>query len=59
MIKETKSRFIKVRCEKCKNEQNIFDKASTKINCLVCNEILAEPTGGKINVHARVLEILE
>ena len=59
MIKETKSRFIKVRCEKCKNEQTIFEKASTKINCLVCNEILAEPTGGKINVHARVLEILE
>jgi len=59
MIKETKSRFIKVRCDKCKNEQNIFEKASTKINCLVCNEILAEPTGGKSNVHARVLELLE
>ena len=57
--KKSTSNFIKVRCNKCKNEQNIFDKASTKINCLVCNEILAEPTGGKINVHARVLEILE
>ena len=59
MIKETKSRFIKVRCDKCKNEQNIFEKASTKINCLVCNEIIAEPTGGKTKVNARVLELLE
>lgn len=59
MIKNTKSKFIKVRCDKCKNEQNIFNKASTKINCLVCNELLAEPTGGNAKIHARVLEILE
>jgi len=58
-MKTQEKKFIQIKCEKCKNEQNIFDKASTKINCLVCNEILAEPTGGKINVHARVLEILE
>ena len=40
-------------------KKGLLEKASTKINCLVCNEILAEPTGGKSNVHARVLELLE
>lgn len=59
MIHETKSKFIKVRCNKCKNEQNIFNKTSTRINCLVCDELIAEPTGGKAKIHARVLEILE
>ncbi len=58
-IKETKSKFIKIRCPKCKNEQIMFGKASTKIVCLVCNKVLAEPTGGKSRVKARVLEVLE
>jgi small subunit ribosomal protein S27e len=58
-IKETKSKFIKIRCPKCKNEQIMFGKASTKISCLVCNKVLAEPTGGKSKVKARVLEVLE
>lgn len=58
-IKETKSKFLKVRCEKCKHEQNIFEKASHKIYCAGCNEILAEPTGGKAKIHGRVLEVLD
>ncbi|PIN74628.1 30S ribosomal protein S27e [Candidatus Woesearchaeota archaeon CG10_big_fil_rev_8_21_14_0_10_37_12] len=58
-MKETTSKFIKVRCNKCKNEQNIFGKASTTIKCLVCSQTLAEPTGGKAQIKARVLEVLE
>lgn len=58
-ITEPTSRFIKVRCNKCKNEQIIFGKPSTKIKCLVCNSILAEPTGGKGKIKARILEVLE
>ena len=56
---EPKSRYIKVRCSKCKNEQIIFGKPSTKINCLVCASILSDPTGGKGKIKARVLEVLE
>lgn len=57
--RETKSRFLKVKCEKCKNEQHIFSNASTKINCLVCNEPLAIPTGGKSKILVRSVEALE
>jgi len=57
--KESTSKFIKIRCSKCKNEQIIFGKTSTKINCLVCQKEIAEPTGGKTKIKARVLEILE
>ncbi len=59
MIKEPNSKFIKVRCTKCKNEQVVFGKASSKIKCLVCGKDLADPTGGKTKVKARVLEVLE
>ena len=58
MAKETKSKFVKVRCTKCKNEQIIFGKSSSEIKCLVCNEILSKPSGGKSKVEARILEVL-
>lgn len=53
------SKFIKVRCTKCKNEQIIYGNASNIVTCLVCNENLAYPTGGKSKISARVLEVLE
>ena len=59
MIKETKSKFIKIRCPKCKNEQIMFGKTATHVKCLVCDKQLAESTGGKARVRARILEVLE
>ncbi len=53
------SKFVKVRCSKCKNEQIVFSNASTKVTCLVCSEELAAPTGGKSKISARVLEVLD
>ncbi len=57
--KEPKSKFIKLRCPKCKNEQIVFGKSATTIKCLVCGSVLAEPSGGKTTVKARILEVLE
>jgi small subunit ribosomal protein S27e len=59
MAKNPTSKFLKLRCNKCKNEQITFDKSSKEVKCLVCGEILAQPTGGKTKVVARVLEVLE
>ncbi len=53
------SKFIKVRCPKCKNEQVIFGKTTTEIKCLVCDKTIGEPTGGKTKIKARILEVLE
>tara|TARA_Y100000310_G_C20396851_1_gene675499 strand:+ start:510 stop:680 length:171 start_codon:yes stop_codon:yes gene_type:complete len=53
-----KNRFIKVRCQGCKNEQNIFEGATTKVKCLICDAIIAEPKGGKADIKARVVEVL-
>ena len=58
-IKEPTSKFIKVRCSKCKNEQIIFGKASSTVNCLVCSKPLADSTGGKVKIKSRILEVLE
>ena len=53
------SKFLKVKCSKCKNEQVIFEKASSAVKCLVCGNILAEPTGGKVAVKSKVIEPLK
>jgi small subunit ribosomal protein S27e len=53
-----KSRFVKVRCQECKNEQIIFGKASKEVKCLICGKILAEPKGGKAKIKGRIIEIL-
>ena len=58
-IKEPTSKFVKVRCPKCKNEQIIFGKAGSEVKCLVCGRVLSEPLGGKGKVKARILEVLE
>ena len=57
--REPTSKFVKIRCPKCKNEQVMFGKASSNVLCLVCGKVLAEPTGGKSRVKARILEVLE
>jgi len=58
-LQEPSSKFIKIRCSGCKNEQIIFGKLSSKVTCLVCNTLLAEPTGGKGRIKAQILEVLE
>ena len=59
ILKEPTSKFIKVRCSKCKNEQIVFGKPSSSVKCLVCNKTLIDPTGGKGKIRARILEVRE
>lgn len=55
---KTKSKFLEVICQKCKNEQIIFNKPVTKITCLVCENILAEPSGGIPKIKAKIIKVL-
>ena len=51
------SRFLRVKCE-CGNEQNVFGNATTKVHCLVCKKLLAEPGGSRAVVHGKILKVL-
>ncbi|MCX6821419.1 MAG: 30S ribosomal protein S27e [Candidatus Aenigmarchaeota archaeon] len=55
---EPESRFLKVACMKCKNEQIIFNKASNDVTCLVCGNLLAEATGGMSIIKSKILKVL-
>jgi small subunit ribosomal protein S27e len=54
--RQTRSRFLKVNCVKCKNEQIIFNKPASKVECLVCGEELAESRGGKAKIKTKVVQ---
>ncbi|HDJ50704.1 MAG TPA: 30S ribosomal protein S27e [Thermoprotei archaeon] len=58
LIPMPKSRFIKVKCPSCGNEQVVFDHATFPARCLVCGTVLLQPTGGKAKVLGDVVKIL-
>ncbi|BDC36459.1 MAG: 30S ribosomal protein S27e [Candidatus Methanoliparum thermophilum] len=54
-----KSRFLRVKCVDCENEQIVFDRATTIVKCAICGRTLAKPTGGKAQINAEIKEVLE
>ncbi|GAA5262024.1 30S ribosomal protein S27e [Methanocalculus sp.] len=57
--RENRSSFVKVKCPDCENEQVIFEKASTVVDCIVCGTVLAETTGGKALIKAEIVSQFE
>ena len=58
-MEKPKSKFIRVRCNDCENEQVLFNKCSTTILCHICGSKLAIPHGGKAKIKGKILEIVE
>jgi len=58
-IKSPTSKFVKVKCKKCNNEQIVFNKASTQVKCLVCGEPLVKTTGSIAKILGEVIGVLE
>ncbi|MDH7507542.1 MAG: 30S ribosomal protein S27e [Candidatus Thermoplasmatota archaeon] len=58
-MEKPESKFIKVRCKDCENEQVLFDKASTVVFCHICGSKLAIPAGGKAKLNGELLEVIE
>jgi small subunit ribosomal protein S27e len=59
LIPKPRSDFLRVRCLKCGNEQQLFSNATNKVTCNVCGDTLAEPTGGRVKLRAEKLSTLE
>lgn len=59
MKREPESKFLKIKCNKCRNEQITFNRAATTVKCLVCGDVLAEPTGGVADIKAKVIQVLD
>jgi small subunit ribosomal protein S27e len=54
-----RSRFLRVRCSSCGNEQVIFGSPASLVKCVVCENTLAVPRSGKGQVSTTIVEVLE
>lgn len=59
MERKTSSKFLRVKCNDCENEQVIFDHASTSVKCSICGSTLVEPRGGKAEIKVVIIEVLK
>ena len=58
LIPKPKSNFLRVRCRKCNNEQDIFGSPVNKVTCKVCGALLAEPSGGKARLRDSDVQVI-
>jgi small subunit ribosomal protein S27e len=54
-----RAQFVKVKCGDCSNEQIVFNRPSTIVNCLACGAVLVNPTGGEGKFKAEILSTME
>jgi len=59
LIPKPRSRFLKVQCPECGNEQVIFGCPATVVKCIACGRVIAEPRASKGLIKAKILEVLE
>lgn len=54
-----KSKFFRVQCPECGNEQTVFSSVASVVKCTICGKELAVPTGGKSKILSdKVKEII-
>jgi small subunit ribosomal protein S27e len=52
-------KFYRVNCAECGNEQTIFSRTATEVDCMICSTPIAKPTGGKAELNAEIKEELQ
>ncbi len=59
LIPKPKSRFLRVKCPDCGNEQVVFSNATVSVHCNICGATLAESSGGKTKIKGEVVFVME
>lgn len=59
LLPKPRSRFLRVKCYDCGNEQIVFGSAVTVVKCEICEGVLAQPTGGKAEIRGEVVNVYE
>ena len=52
------SKFLKISCPRCRNNQIVFGKSATAVKCSKCGKLLVKTTGGKTKIMAKVEEVI-
>ena len=53
-IPEPSSKFLKVNCKECGEEQVVYSHASTSVTCNACGNVIAEPSGSVAKIIGKI-----
>ena len=59
LIPEPKSKFQKLNCNECNEENFIYSHATTQVTCKSCGNVIVEPTGAKASLSGKISGNLE
>ena len=59
LIPRPKSKFVRVKCLSCGNEQLVFNHATREVICNVCQTELATSSGGKATIKGEIVATFE
>jgi len=55
LIPEPSSKFLKVSCKECSEENIVYSHATTKVTCKSCGNVIAEATGSHAKINGKIL----
>jgi small subunit ribosomal protein S27e len=59
VFNSNRGNFLKVKCLDCGNQQTVFDHAASNVQCIICGKTLVKPKGGKSEIVAQIVEVLD
>ena len=51
---EPRSKFQKLKCKECDEENIVFSHASSSVTCKSCGNVIAEPSGAVATLHGKI-----
>ncbi|WP_126449875.1 30S ribosomal protein S27e [Sulfodiicoccus acidiphilus] len=58
LVPEPNSKFFRIKCGNCGNEQTVFSHSTFPVRCTSCGQQLTSSTGGKAKVLGEVTRVL-
>lgn len=52
-VPEPNSKFLKINCKECGEQQIVYSHASTDVTCNSCGNIIARPTGAIAKIFGK------
>jgi len=59
LIPKPRSKFLRIKCLECGNEQMVFGYAVNKVECNVCGAELVKPSGGRAIIKGEIIRLFE
>ncbi|MGB9660063.1 MAG: 30S ribosomal protein S27e [Nitrososphaerales archaeon] len=59
LIPKPRSAYLLIKCSNCGNEQVVFSSSTVDIKCKICDNLIAQRTGGKAKIFGTIIKRLD